>query len=114
MERAARLLHSLRRRHRAEAKLFDAQQAVIVGVEAQARMMVGRQAQGLHGQEFQRQQHFRLVAQHKIHVGTGELDHQVRILEIGMRMHTLQDLVGHVEVHVVQNRVQELLDAGPR
>ena len=55
--------------HGAEPQFFDAQQAVIVGIEGNARVVFGRHAQHFHGDVLQREQQFGAVGEQQIHVG---------------------------------------------
>ena len=77
-------------------------------------MILGRHAQGFHGQKFERQQYFGLVGEQKLNLRTGELHHHIGIFEIRMGVHALEDLVLDIHVHVVERDVQEFLDARAR
>ena len=111
VERPLRLLHPFGRGERADPKLFDAQEPVIIGVEAQPRMMVGRQPQRLHGQELERQPHLGLVGQYQIDVRAGKFHDQIGIFQVRMGVRAVQDLVLHVQIHVVEDGVEKLLEA---
>ena len=54
--------------HRAQAQLFDAQQAVIVGVEGNPRMVFRRHPQHFHGDVFQRQQQLGAIGKQQVDV----------------------------------------------
>ncbi len=84
VERLAGALDALGGGQRAHAQFLDAQHAVIVGVEAHARMFFGRHPQRFHGQLLERQQQLGLVAQQQIHIRAAEPHQNVRILEIRM------------------------------
>ena len=70
----------------ADAKFFDSQGPVIVGVEGNARMIVGMHAQHFLRHQLQRQQQLRAIGQQKIDVFPLELHQQIRILKIRIRM----------------------------
>jgi hypothetical protein len=114
VERPLRLLHPLGRSRGAEPQFLDAHHAVVVGVETKPGVILRRHAQRFHGQKFERQQHFGLVSEQKLHFRTGEFHHHIRIFEIRMGVHALQDFVLDVHVHIVQYDIQELLDARAR
>ena len=92
-----RFLHPLGRGQRAHAQFLDAQHAIVVGVEAQPRVFLGRHPQRFHGQLLQRQQQFGFVRQQQIHVGAGEAHQQIRILKIRMQRFALADFVVQVK-----------------
>jgi hypothetical protein len=70
------------------AKLFHPQGAVIVGVERNARVIVGMQAQRFLRNQFQRQKKLRAVGQDQIDIRASELDHEIRIFKIGVTVIT--------------------------
>ena len=109
VERPARLLHLFGGGHGAQAQLLNPQHPIIVGVEAQQRMMLGRHAQRFHGQKLQRQQQFRFVGQQQIHVRAGELHQQIGIFQIGMQMLAFQDFVFDIQVHDGRTPCPEIL-----
>ncbi len=73
------LLHSVRRGGRAQPQLLDAQQPVIIGVEAQPGVMLGSEPQRLHGQKFQRQQHLGFVREQHVDVRPREFHQNIGI-----------------------------------
>ncbi len=107
-----RALHPLGGGDGAQPQLLDAQQAVIVGVEGNARVVFGRHAQHFHGDVFQRQQQFGAIGKQQIHVRAAELHHDVRRLEIVVRRRGILNLVVQLEAAVLQGGVQKAVDAG--
>ena len=107
----ARTLHPVGGGHRAEPQLFDAQQAVIVGVEGNARMVFARHAQHFHGHVLQREQQFGAIGEQQVHVGAAELHLHVRRLEIVVRRRGILNLIGQLDAAVLQGGVQKPVDA---
>ena len=110
----ARLLYFFGRGDRAQAQFFNPQHPVIVGIEAQSRMMLGRHAERFHGEKLHRQHQFSFIRQQQIHVRARELHQQVRIFQIRMQMLALENFVFDIEIQMVEYHVQEILNAGPR
>src|SRR5262249_27422447 len=110
MERDLRFLHALGCRQGAHPQLFDAQDAVIVGVEADARMLVWRHPQRFHGQLLQREQQLGFVGEKQIDVAAAKTDQQIRVLEIGMRRLAFTDRVIEVKTGKTEYVIQEFFD----
>ncbi len=110
-EMLAGTLHPVGGGHRAEPQLFDAQQAVIVGIEGNARMVFARHAEHFHGDVFQRQQQFRAIVEQQVHVRTAELHGHVRRLEIVVRRRGVLNLVAQLDPAVLQGGIQKAVDA---
>ena len=96
VKRLARFLDALGSRLRAHPQLFNAQNAAIVGIEANPRMFLGSHADRFHGQLLQRQQQLGFVRQQQVDVRAGEAHHQVRVFKIRMRRLAF----GHGEMQV--------------
>ena len=86
MKGHVRAFHLVCRRQRAHAEFFHAQQAVIVCVERNQRMIFGRKPQRLHREMFQRQQQLCPIGQQKINVFAGEPDRYLRVLYFRVRI----------------------------
>ena len=102
------------RRGGAQAQLFDAQHAIVVGVEAQPRMVLRGHAQHLHGEVLERQQQLGAVGQQQIHVRAGELDHDFGVLELGVGVLRVDDLELHTEAGTLEKRPEKRIDFRPR
>ena len=115
-ERDAAALHPLGRRQRAQPQLFDAQHAVIVGVEAQPGVILRSHLQHLHRQQLERQQKLGFVREEQLDIRPRELHHHIRILEIGMAGLAFADLEFELEAgfghHLAQELVRARLDSG--
>jgi len=98
----------------ADAKFFDSQGPVIVGVEGNARMIVGMHAQHFLRHQFERQQQFRAICQQEIHVFALEFDDEIGILEIGNRIVARLELKLQLETRVGNHLPQKLLDPWTR
>jgi len=110
VERLAGFLDTLGRGEGAHAQLFDAQNAIVVGVKTDARMVFVRHAQRFHGQLFERQQELGFVAEEQVDVGPAEADHDVGILKIGVRRFALADRVSELEPGEPAGFIQEFRD----
>ena len=114
VKRPARLLDPLGRRCGAQPQFLDPQHSIIVGVEAKPRMMIRRKPERLHGQKFERQQHLGFVSQQNVDVGPGEFHQNIGRFQVGMRIGPIQEFVLDIQIHVVENQVQELFQPGSR
>ena len=83
-EGLARILYLFGDGSGAQAKLFDAQRAVIVGVEGNARMIVGMQAQHLLRDELESEEQLGAIAEEQIDVFAGEFYRDVRTFKVGV------------------------------
>ena len=111
-ERVPRALHLLRHRRGAQPQFLDAQRAIVVGIERNARVILGGHAQRLHGHVLQGQQQFSAVGQQILHVRAGELHHHVGRLEVVVSGLAIGHLVAHAEARLVETRTQKLLYPG--
>ena len=114
VERDARFLDALGRRQRAHPQFFNAQDAVIVGVETNAGMFLRRRADRFHRQLLQRQQQFCFIGQQQFDIRPGEADHQVGIFKIRVRRLALRNREIEIEVRQIKNRVEKILNARTR
>jgi hypothetical protein len=95
-ERSARAFDFFRSRGRAQPQLFDAQQAIVIGVERNARVIFGRQPQRFHSHMLERQQQLGAVAEQQIHIAPAEFHHHLGSLEVVLRGLP----VGHLELYI--------------
>ena len=100
-EGLATLLHPLRGGGGAHAQLLNPQTAIVVRVEADQRVILGRHAQHLHGEMLQSQQQLGFVLQQHFGVITDEVDHQFRILEVLDALIRVRKVGVEVEAHIV-------------
>jgi len=97
VERNFGFLHPLRRGHRAHPQFFDPEHAVVVGVEAKARVILTRHAQRLHRELFEGEKDFGFVRKQLRNVLAAELDHQLGTLDFRVDGGTFHDFPGDVE-----------------
>ena len=109
-EGLAGVLDLLRRGGGGKAELGDAERAVIVGVEGELRMVVGRHSQRFHGDVLEREKQLGLVGEQEVGIGPAELHHDFRILDLGIGRFAFGDLIFEIEVRIVQNGIEEFLD----
>lgn len=112
-ERLARMLHFFGGSGGAQAQLGDAQHAVIVRVEREARMIFGRHAQRFHGDLFQRQQKLGLVREQQIDIGAAELHHNLGILDLRVYGLAFGKLILQIEIRILENHFEEVFDLRP-
>lgn len=110
-ERLGGPFHFFRRGVGAEAKLGDSQHTEIVGIEGQARMIVGGETESLHRDVLQSEQEFGLIGKQELDIGSLELDDHFRILDLGIGGISGLDFILDVEVRIVEDHVEELFDA---
>lgn len=96
------------RRDGAQAQLLNPERPVIVGVETQQGMVLGRHAQSFHGQKFERQQNFGLIRQQKIHFGAFEFHQQIGIFQIRMQVLAFQDFERQIQVHIIEDHFEKI------
>jgi hypothetical protein len=72
-------------RSRAHTQFLNAKQAVVIGVETDARVLIARHPQHLHRDLFKRQHRLGFVRQKPIYIATVESDQQIGSLEILVR-----------------------------
>ena len=86
MERLASLLHALGGGNGAEPQFFDSEQAVIIRIEAEQGMVLGRNAEHLQRELLQSEQQFAAIRQKQVDVVARELHDDVGIFQFGVRM----------------------------
>ncbi len=74
-------------------------------------MLFRRHPQHLHGELFERKQHFRLVGEQKLDIRSRKFHHHFRILEVGMPRLPAADLKLQREAGVRDHLIQKLADA---
>lgn len=79
-ERCARPFDVVRGCLGADPEFSDANGPVIVGVERNARMIIGMQTQHFLRNQFERQKQLRAIGQQKLNVSAGKFDQQIRAL----------------------------------
>lgn len=95
----------------AHAELLDANAAIVVGVEADQGVILGGHAKDFHGEMLEREQELGFVFEEHADVGTGEVDHEFGILEIGVAFGAgLRDVNIEVETRVVDRFFQKARD----
>ena len=70
----------------AHAQVFDAQQTIVVGIEGDERMILGRKVHGLHREVLKREQEFASVGEKQFDIGSREVDGDFGVLYFGMRI----------------------------
>ena len=106
----ARLLHIFGGGQGAEAQFLNTQRPVIVSIESHSRVVLRRYAQCLHRQQFQSKQQLRPVFKKQVDIGSGELDDDVRVLDVRLRVLANPNIEGQVETGDTQNRPKKILD----
>ena len=92
VERLAGLFHTVGRRNRAHAQFFNAEQTIIVRIEAQQGMCLRRHPQHFHREVLEGQQRLRFVGQQQVNIGPAELDDDLGIFKIRVSVHARSDL----------------------
>ena len=110
-ERLARPLHLFRGSLRAQAQLFDAEQAVVVGVEGNARMVLGGHPQHFHGHVLERQQQLGAVREQQVDVRTRELHDYVGSFEIPLAALHILNVITDVNASGLEGGAQESVDS---
>lgn len=110
LERDACLANFFRSRSSAHAQLFDPQKPVIIGVEANPRMLFARHAQHFHGQLLERQHGFGLVGEKPLDIAACKTNQKIRRFEILMRSLAGYDLEHHVESGKGQYPIEKTFD----
>ncbi len=93
----------------AQAQLFDPQDAVVVRVEGNKRVVFGGNAQGLGGQMLQGQQQFSAVGEQQVDIGSGKFNSDFRVLDFRVRIFGGLQLVGKLEAGVFEHWREKLL-----
>lgn len=110
LERNASFANFFGGRSRAHAQLFDTQQPVIIGVEANAGMLVARHPQHFHRDLLERQHRLGFVGEKPFHIAAGKSNQKIRRLEILMRSLAGYDLELHIETGKGQNTIEKTFD----
>lgn len=93
-----------------EAQFFNAQQAIVVRIENDQRMIFMRQAEHLHGEVLESQQQLGLVGQQQVGFRTAEADYDIRIFNLGVGGSAFHKFVVDIDVDGVQQDVQKIAD----
>lgn len=94
-----------------DAEFLDAQSAIIVGVEGNARMVVGVEAENLLRHEFESKKKLSAIGEEHFDVVTQELDYDVGVFEIGVALIAGFDGEIEGEPGSGDDLAQEFLDA---
>ena len=105
-----RLQDLLRDGQRTHPQFFNPQQPMIVGIEAQARMLVAWDAQDFHGQMLEGEHDFRLVRYQSIDVLAGEANNQIGSFEGMVRALAISDIKRDIQSGKRQDSVEESFD----
>jgi hypothetical protein len=111
-EGSTAMLHPLGGRERAQAQFFHAEQTVIVRIERESRVIVGRQPKHLHREMFQGKQKLGAVGQEQIHIGAVESHDYIGGLEIVRARIGVSHFKAQLKPRLFQNRCQELFEFG--
>jgi hypothetical protein len=93
-----------------KAQFFDAEQAIVEGVEDDQRMVFMRQAQHFHREVFEGQQQFSLVLEQEVGFGTTEANDNVRVFDFGIGGIAFHELVVDVDVDGIEKYVEKVPD----
>ena len=111
VERLMRFLHAFGGSLRAHAQFLNAQQAMVIRIEADAGVLFRGHSQSFHGELFQGQKKLGFIAQQEVHIGTTEANHQIRILKIGMKVLAFAHFEIQIEPSEPEGILQELFNA---
>jgi hypothetical protein len=93
-----------------EAQFFNAQQAIVVGIEDDQRVVFMRKAEHLHGEVLESQEQFALIGQKEIRFRAAETHYDIRIFDLGIGGCTFHEFVVDIDVDGVQQDVQKIAD----
>ena len=110
MEGHARPLHLVGRGERADPKFLDAQHSIVVRVEAQPGVFLGRHAQHFHGELLKSQQELGFVLEQQVDVRTGKLNDDVRVFEVRVALFALRHFELQLETRVFENGPEKRID----
>jgi len=96
----------------AEAEFFNPQRTIVVGVETKPAVVFGRHAEHLHGEVLEGEQQFRPVGKQQFYIRTGEAHHNLRVLEVRVRVFRCGYLVLQPQAGTGQQRRKKPPDAG--
>lgn len=108
----ARVFHFFGGGADADPQFLDPEGAVIVGIEGNARMIVGMEPQNLLRDQLQSEQELRAVGQQQFHVATLKLDDNVRIFKVRMTVVAGLDGEAQIELAIGDDLTEKLLDPG--
>jgi hypothetical protein len=97
-------------RGRAQAKLLDAEQAIVVGVEPKPGVVFGRIAKDLHRQVFEREEKLSAILEEIVDVGARESDDNVGVLDFSVLTVVVRDFELQVEPRFFQNGLKKSLN----
>ena len=109
-ERSLRLPDPLANRERPNSQLLLAQEAIVIGVEAEQGVLIRRHFENFLSELFQSEESLALVVHQEFEIRTGELDDERRLLKVAARLFAIQDLVLDVEVHGIEDCVKKIGD----
>jgi hypothetical protein len=109
-EGLTRRFHFIGRDLRGHAELFDAQRAIVVGIEGDARMIVGVHAQGFLRDVFESEEKLGAIAENQVDVVAVELDDEVGSFEVGVGLVARFQFESEVESRVGNDLPEELFD----
>ena len=90
-----------------QAQLFDAEHAVIVGIEGDAGVIFRRNAQGFLSELFESEQDLCFIREQSVDVFAGKLDTDIGIFEFRVRCFVVDEFVGDLQPGERQDVVQE-------
>jgi hypothetical protein len=94
----------------AQAKLFNAEEAIVVRVEPKPGVVFGRNAKDLHRQVFERKEKLGAIREEIVDVGAGESDDNVGVLDLGVLTVVVGDFELQVETRFLQNGLKKSLN----
>lgn len=97
-------------RGRAQAKLLDAEQAIVVGVEPKTGVVFRRNAKDLHRQVFEREEKLGAIREEIVDVGARESDDNVGVLDLSVLTVVVGDFELQVETRFFQNGLKKSLN----
>lgn len=104
-ERLATLLDLVASGLGGEAEFFDAEQAIVIGVEHDQGMVFVRQAQHFHGEVFESEQQFCFVQQQHVGFGATEADDDIGVFDLGVSRGAFDKFVVDIDVNGIQKDV---------
>lgn len=106
------LFHFFCRSLCAQTKLSNTHHAMVIGVEAEPVMVIGWDSERFHRQKFERQKQLRFIGEQEIEILAMEADHQLGVLNVGVRIITRLHLEAQIEAHRADHSAKEIFDAG--
>lgn len=102
-ERLLRGLHAFGGLRGARPQFLDAEQPVVIRIEADAAVILGRYVKRFHGEVFERQQYFVFVGQQLGNVLAVELHADIGVLKLRVDRLVFHHLVADIEAHERQH-----------